>query len=228
MRLLRRCVPLALLALAACSGSRQAAAPSAPPSPPPGVALPAPAPTAVPAVPIPLTLPAVFAPVPVAAVELSSLTVFEVISAAPAPQELVLSTAPAPDVVLPPPVLPTPPVPVPADANLVLSVSEAISGSEEDVLSQTRVFIDGAAAGETHIGPKSAEKRWGLKLAPGNHLFRFEQWVFLPPLSWAPLGADWQPRERFIRVEGASRTVISLRFFDGDRRHSLQSSREPF
>ncbi len=129
----------------------------------------------------------------------------------------------------PPPVpvvLPTPPVPVPEDADFVLAVVDAIASSEEDVLSQAKVFMDGKPLGETHIGPKSAEKRWGMRLEPGNHLFRFEQWVFTAPASWGPLDSAWQPRERFVRIEEGSRAVLSLRFSEGGRRHTVQFARE--
>ncbi|MEK9144244.1 MAG: hypothetical protein AAB339_01390, partial [Elusimicrobiota bacterium] len=129
----------------------------------------------------------------------------------------------------PPPapgVLPTPPLPVPEDADFVLAVVDSISSSEEDILSQTKAFMDGKPIGETHIGPKSAEKRWGMRLEPGNHLFRFEQWVFTPPAAWGPLDPAWQPRERFIRIEEGSRAVLTLRFSEGGRRHIVQFARE--
>ncbi len=125
-----------------------------------------------------------------------------------------------------PVVLPTPPVPVPEDADFVLAVVDSIASSEEDMLSQTKVFMDGKPIGETHVGPKSAEKRWGMRLESGNHLFRFEQWVVTPPAAWGPLDSAWQPRERFIRIEGGSRAVLTLRFSEGGRRHTVQFARE--
>lgn len=125
-----------------------------------------------------------------------------------------------------PVVLPTPPVPVPADADFILAVADSIASSEEDLLSQTKVFMDGKPIGETHVGPKSEEKRWGMRLEPGNHLFRFEQWVFTPPAVWGPLDPAWQPRERFIRIEEGSRAVLTLRFSEGGRRHTVQFARE--
>lgn len=138
------------------------------------------------------------------------------------PAAVAVSSEPAPA----PVVLPTSPVPVPEDANFVLTTFEAIAGSEGDVLSQTRVFMDGKPLGETHIGPKSKEKRWGMRLEPGNHLFRFEQWVFTPPATWAPLAAEWQPRERFVRVEKANRAAVTLKFQEDDRGYSLLFIRE--
>ena len=125
-----------------------------------------------------------------------------------------------------PTVLPTPPVPVPMDADFVLVVAESIASSEEDLLSQTKAFMDGKAIGETHVGAKSEEKRWGMRIEPGNHLFRFEQWVFTPPSAWGPLDPAWQPRERFIRIEEGSRAVLTLRFSEGGRRHTVQFVRE--
>ena len=120
-----------------------------------------------------------------------------------------------------------PPVVIPADANFLLMVSEAIASPEDDVLSYTKVFIDGQPAGQTPIAAKSKEKAWGDVLAAGNHLFRFEGWVLPLPGEWTPLAAQWQPPERFIRIEPGQHTGVALKFFDAGRRHSLRITREP-
>lgn len=119
------------------------------------------------------------------------------------------------------------PPPVSKDANFVLSVSEVVGSPEEDVASQAKVYVDQALAGETWLGPKSREKRWGARLAPGNHLFRCEYWVQAGTAPAAALDAQWQPRERFIRVEEATRAVMTLKFLDRGLRHEVQLGREP-
>lgn len=123
---------------------------------------------------------------------------------------------------------PAPPVdPVPPGANVVLVSSEAVPGPEEDVEAYVKVSVDGRDAGQTPALPKSREKRWGAVLAPGNHLFKFEVWSSTAPGSWTPLADAWQPPERFIRVDGAGRAVVTLKLSEGGRRHTLNVSREP-
>jgi hypothetical protein len=119
-----------------------------------------------------------------------------------------------------------PPAPIPADANFLLTLGEAVGSPEADVGSYAKVIIDSEAAGQVQIGPKSQERRWGVRLPPGNHLFRFEYWVLPPAGDWAPLDAQWQPAERFIRVEEGSRIAVSLKFYDGARQHKLEIARE--
>lgn len=143
--------------------------------------------------------------------------------AAAAVAEPPASEPPAPAL---PAVEATPAVAVPKEANLTLSVSETIAGPEEETLSQTKVYVDGQPAGETHIGPKSQPKTWGARLSPGNHLFRFEQWALSKDNEWAALPAEWQPRERFVRVDEKTRAVVGLRFYEAGRRHNVQTSRE--
>lgn len=116
---------------------------------------------------------------------------------------------------------------VPSDSNFVLSVSEAVAGPEEDTPAYAKVYIDGKPAGETPKGPKSQEKKWGAHLSPGNHLFRFEYWVLPGAGDWGLLDDQWQPTERFIRIEEGGRTAVPLKFYEGGRKHSLQTSREP-
>jgi hypothetical protein len=119
------------------------------------------------------------------------------------------------------------PPPIPADANVLLTVTEAVAAPEHDLPAYVKVFVDQKPAGQTAIGPKSAPKSWGAVLEPGNHLFRFEGWMLPLPGEWTPLAVQWQPPERFIRVEAGRRTLVSLKFIDGGRRSSIQVWREP-
>jgi hypothetical protein len=116
---------------------------------------------------------------------------------------------------------------VPADANFMLVVSEAVGTPEEDIPSYVKVFVDGQPAGQTPIDAKSKEKKWGDKLRPGNRLFRFEQWIQPFQGEWTPLAAQWQPPERFIRIEANQRAMITMKFLDGGRRFTSQLSRDP-
>lgn len=113
------------------------------------------------------------------------------------------------------------------DANFILQISEAVASREEDTASFTKIFIDGTLAGETEVGPRSQERLWGRRLDAGNHLFRFEYQILPGTGEWAALDAQWQPTERFIRVERGGRTRADLKFYDGARRHELRLSREP-
>jgi hypothetical protein len=122
-------------------------------------------------------------------------------------------------------VAPAPPAAIPADANFVLRLSEAVGTPEEDVGSYVKVVIDGEEAGQVAMGPKSQERLWGVRLPPGNHLFRFEYSVLSLAGPWVPLDAQWQPAERFIRVEDKFRVKVSLKFYDGARRHQLEIAR---
>ncbi|MBI3553452.1 MAG: hypothetical protein HY077_13230 [Elusimicrobia bacterium] len=117
--------------------------------------------------------------------------------------------------------------PVAADANVLLLVAEAVGGPEEDLGSYTKVFVDNQPVGQTQMAPRSAQKRWGARLAPGNHLFRFEKWNLPMVGDWAALDAQWQPPERFIRMDEGTRAVVRLKFFDSGRGHNLQIAREP-
>ncbi|MDE2237057.1 MAG: hypothetical protein KGK30_04140 [Elusimicrobia bacterium] len=109
----------------------------------------------------------------------------------------------------------------------MLTASDAVASAAQDEDCYLAVFVDGKAAGQTAVALKSKEKAWGEVLPVGNHLFRFEEWVKPPSGQWTPLPADWQPTERFIRVEPGLRTVVSLKFYDAGRRHSLEISRFP-
>ena len=135
---------------------------------------------------------------------------------------VVASTEPAVNII------PTePPAAISSSANFVLVVSEAIGSPDEDLGSYTKVFLDGQEFGRTPVGPKSQEKEWGGKLDVGNHLFRFEKWDLPAVGDWGLLDAQWQPPERFIRVEPGQRTVVRLKFYDSGHGHSLQIARDP-
>jgi hypothetical protein len=126
--------------------------------------------------------------------------------------------------VAPPP--PPPPV-VPADANFVLTLVEAVPTPEADIQAYAVVTVDGKEQGRTQTGPKSQEKKWGAALVPGNHLFKFEVWFSTAADTWTPLASSWQPPERFIRVDGALRTTAALKLTEGGRRHAISVTREP-
>ena len=116
---------------------------------------------------------------------------------------------------------------LPSNANFTVSVSESVNGPEEDSPSYLRIFIDGQPAGQTTVSPRSQEKKWGGALPPGNHLFRFEKWDVPPGAPAAPLDSQWQPPERFIRVEPGVRAAAALKFYEGSHKHSLEIAREP-
>lgn len=142
---------------------------------------------------------------------------------------VVVSTEPMVQATLPAMnVVPNEPAkPIPADANFVLLVSEAVGSPAEDLGSYTKVFVDGKPAGQTQMSAKSFQKRWGAKLEPGNHPMRFEKWN-LPVLGdWVALDAQWQPNERFIRVRPDARTIARLKFYDGGHGYSLDIEYQP-
>ena len=134
---------------------------------------------------------------------------------------------PSPQVLVPGHVALAPELAMSADANFVLTVSEAVGTPEEDTASYTQIVIDGRPAGRVPIGPRSQQRKWGARLEIGNHLFRFEQWRLPPAGDWGPLDAQWQPNERFIRVERGARTSVVLKFYEGGRKHEEQIAREP-
>ena len=127
----------------------------------------------------------------------------------------------------PPPEPVSKPYVIPADANVFVTVSEAVASQEEDIPAYLRIFIDGVALGQTPTEPKSKEKKWGEVVAPGNHLFRFEHWIKPIEGEWTPLAGQWQPPERFIRVDAQQRMTVALKFLENGRRFTLQVSRQP-
>lgn len=118
-------------------------------------------------------------------------------------------------------------VPIPDDANVIVQVDETVDSAEDDIASYTKIYVDNQPAGQTSIDAKSKTKRWGAKLPVGNHLFRFETWNLPPTGDWQMLDPQWQVPERFIRVEDGQRTIISLKFYDSGRKHTLEIGREP-
>jgi len=116
--------------------------------------------------------------------------------------------------------------PIAADADFLLIVSEAVGGPDEDLGSYTKVFVDGKLLGQTQMAPKSVDKKWGMYLQPGNHLFRFEKWDETKVGPWTALDEQWQQAERFIRIEPGTRAVARLKFYDGGRGHALAITRE--
>jgi hypothetical protein len=127
----------------------------------------------------------------------------------------------------PPPQPEVKPFAIPADANFEITESETVASAEDDQPAFVKVWVDGREAGQTAVFPKSKDKKWGAALPPGNHLFRFQMWVLPTPGEWTPLAEGWQPPERFIRVEQGLRTLVTLKLYEGGRRHSLQVAREP-
>ena len=113
------------------------------------------------------------------------------------------------------------------DANFELVISEAVSSAEEDADSYAKVYLDGFLVAQTSVGLKSQGKVWGERLAVGNHLFRLELWNTPRSGEGVPLDAQWQPQERFIRIEEGTRAKVALKFFDGGHNYSYQISREP-
>lgn len=103
-----------------------------------------------------------------------------------------------------------PPASPPA-ANLELRIVEVIERADLDGLSYAKVHVGGEPRGQTEIAPRSREKRWSGRVAPGNHPVRVELWVLPGTADWRRLPDDAQPRERFVRVEEGSRSVYSLR-----------------
>lgn len=120
---------------------------------------------------------------------------------------------------------------IPGDANAVVAVSEAVADPSLDAESYLKISIDGKEAGQTPIAAKSSEKKWGARLPGGNHLFRFEYWVLISTGGagqWSALASQWQPIERFVRVDDKERVLVALKFFDGARKHSYQIFRDAF
>jgi hypothetical protein len=102
-------------------------------------------------------------------------------------------------------------VPV-SDADFQLLVDETVLDPAQEGLSYTLVYVDGVETGRTAQGPRGAQKRLLLKLAPGNRLLHLEQYFCPPGGEFAPVSPDRQPRERFVRVEDGFVTRAFLRF----------------
>jgi hypothetical protein len=110
--------------------------------------------------------------------------------------------------------------------NLELAVSEVVPNADDEGIAYTILFVEGAPAAKTPVGPRSAERRVLLRLPAGNHLVRLEHWSLPPVGDWERLPGERQPRERFVRVDDESLTRLSLRY-DADGRPSLSVERLP-
>lgn len=115
--------------------------------------------------------------------------------------------------------------PKPGD-NLVLTVRESVDTPEEDTTTYGRIFLNGEPAGRTELSPKSAPKRWGARLPEGNQLLRFEVWDSTGSEPGDRRADDFQPRERFFRVEAGLRTLVDLKFRDKGRAYDFEVARE--
>ena len=116
---------------------------------------------------------------------------------------------------------------IPPMATFEFTGSESVASADADQPAFFKVYIDGKEAGQTAIAPKSKDKKWGAVLPFGNHLFRFQAWVLPLPGEWTQMAEGWQPPERFIRVEEGLKTLVTIKLYDGGRRHTLQVNREP-
>lgn len=111
--------------------------------------------------------------------------------------------------------------------NFEVMTYEVVDNPEGEGVSHLKIFVDGAEAGQTAAGPKSSEKIWQGRLAPGNRLIRLEYWVLPGFGDWERLGADFQPRERFMRVEEGFKTKVAVKFSEKGRKNQIQLTREP-
>jgi len=87
-----------------------------------------------------------------------------------------------------------------------------VPNADDEGVSFTRIFVDGAEAGKTAVGPRSQEKRVRLKLPLGNLLVRLEHWSLPPVGEWSRLPDTLQSRERFVRIEEGSIARLTLRY----------------
>ena len=116
------------------------------------------------------------------------------------------------------------PPPTP-EANLIIIVNEVVQNEQEDGFVFTLVYLNGTLRGQTDVGAKSSQRSWETWLAPGNYLLRLEQWAVPQEGEPSVLARDFQPRERFVKVEGGKLTEVRLKFFDRGRRNSLKIAR---
>lgn len=100
----------------------------------------------------------------------------------------------------------------PAECNFQLLVDETILDPAQEGESYTVVLVDGVEAGRTAMGPRGTQKRLLLKLPLGNRPLHLEHWVRSPRSEFGPVSPDFQPRERFVRVESGFVTRAFLRY----------------
>lgn len=117
---------------------------------------------------------------------------------------------------------PEPPPPPPPASNFVLTLYEVVANPEEDAPVFAEVFVDGQPAGRTPEAARSQPKSWGAVLPEGNRLLKF-----VVQDSTSAWNADYQPRERFYRVEPGMRTSVVLKYYDRGRKHSLSVDKQP-
>lgn len=119
-------------------------------------------------------------------------------------------------------------IPVPKiDSNFTLTVYEVVENPEDEADAYAKIFVDGIEAGKTPPGPKSSEKKWESVLPVGNRLIRFEYWTLAKEGDWTRIADEFQPRERFFRVEEGLKTQVTLKFSEKGRNNAVSSSREP-
>jgi len=111
-----------------------------------------------------------------------------------------------------PPQPPSPPIVEAPNPNFELVVVEAVPNADDEGVSYTAVFVDGAEAGKTAVGARSQEKILRLRLPAGNQPVRLEHWLLPPVGEWTRLPDLRQPRERFVRVEDGSLVRLTLRY----------------
>jgi hypothetical protein len=111
-----------------------------------------------------------------------------------------------------PPQPPPPPVVEVPNPNFELVVTEVIPNADDEGVSYTAVYVDGAEAGKTAVGPRSQEKILRLRLPAGNRPVRLEHWLLPPIGEWTRLPDRRQPRERFVRIEDDGLVRLSLRY----------------
>lgn len=121
----------------------------------------------------------------------------------------------------------TPPPPAAPDANLTVTAYEVVEKPEDEGTAYLKVYVDGAAAGQTATGPRSQEKKWEGAVPAGNHPVRFEYWVMTSTSDFSRLADDHQPRERFLRVEDGMRTKVEVKFYDQARKNAVTTAKEP-
>lgn len=112
------------------------------------------------------------------------------------------------------------------DPNFILTVNETVPNPDDDGISFTKVFVDGAEAGKTSVGRKSEERSLKLKLPAGNRLIRLEEWDLPGVGEWSRLPDAVQPRERFVRIEDGTVARLDLRFSEDEASNTLTLSRE--
>ena len=111
-------------------------------------------------------------------------------------------------------------------ANFEFSAYEIVETPSEDIQEYVTVFINGQEKGSTEIDLKSRLKFWRTELSPGNYPMHFEVWDSTNGITGVRRADDFQPRERFVRVEPGQKTSVVLKFYDKGRQNFLYITRE--